>query len=231
MGTIIHFEETMNAKNLWILTEERPKKEVLKTIFEYFAKDHQCGFFGDTLRIIPILNEKHEFAFIYEVIGFTCAKVNRVFIKTISGYSSFVDFLIFYQDAMPVQTDTPIYAIEETKTDDKESRNTGVFQRCTKFVFVKHYYPSVKMIMLYALQVEQKKEPTQTYIFGTRLLLTFGVEILGKILNPNVFKPFTSINDIIAFKQNMRKAPKGNVPIIIFKENDKRIKAFHMTLI
>ena len=77
------------------------------------------------------------------------------------------------------------------------------------------------MIMLYALQVEQKKEPTQTYIFGTRLLLTFGVEILGKILNPNVFKPFTSINDIIAFKQNMRKAPKGNVPIIIFKENDK----------
>ena len=56
----------MNAKNLWILTEERPKKEVLKTIFEYFAKDHQCGFFGDTLRIIPILNEKHEFAFIYE---------------------------------------------------------------------------------------------------------------------------------------------------------------------
>ena len=169
----------MNAKNLWILTEERPKKEVLKTIFEYFAKDHQCGFFGDTLRIIPILNEKHEFAFIYEVVGFTCAKVNRVFIKTISGYSSFVDFLIFYQDAMPVQTDTPIYAIEETKTDDKESRNTGVFQRCTKFVFVKHYYPSVKMIMLYALQVEQKKEPTQTYIFGTRLLLTFGVEILG----------------------------------------------------
>lgn len=30
--------------NLWILTEERPKKEVLKIIFEYFAKDHNCGF-------------------------------------------------------------------------------------------------------------------------------------------------------------------------------------------
>ena len=65
----------MNAKNLWILTEERPKKEVLKTIFEYFAKDHQCGFFGDTLRIIPILNEKHEFAFIYEVVGFLAQKL------------------------------------------------------------------------------------------------------------------------------------------------------------
>ena len=30
----------------------------------------------------------------------------------------------------------PIYAIEETKTDDKESRNTGVYQRCSKFIFI-----------------------------------------------------------------------------------------------
>lgn len=27
------------GKNLWILTEERPKKVVLQSIFEYFAKD------------------------------------------------------------------------------------------------------------------------------------------------------------------------------------------------
>ena len=32
--------------NLWILTEERPKVEVLKMIFNYFANDHNCGFFG-----------------------------------------------------------------------------------------------------------------------------------------------------------------------------------------
>ena len=42
--------------NLWILTEERPKVEVLQTIFEYFAKDQRCGFFGCRLKIIPILN-------------------------------------------------------------------------------------------------------------------------------------------------------------------------------
>lgn len=43
------------SKNLWILTEERPKRSVLKMIFSYFAKDHNCGFFGDTIRIIPLL--------------------------------------------------------------------------------------------------------------------------------------------------------------------------------
>lgn len=85
----------MKAHDLWILTEERPKIEVLKMIFQYFAKDHQCGFFGDTLRIIPVLNDRHEFAFEYEVVGFHCAKVNRVILKTVSGYSSFVDFLVF----------------------------------------------------------------------------------------------------------------------------------------
>ena len=65
------------TKNLWVLTEERPKKKVLQMIFEYFAKDQGCGFFGDTLRIIPILNEDKHFAFTYEVIGFTCARVNQ----------------------------------------------------------------------------------------------------------------------------------------------------------
>lgn len=50
-------------------------------------------------------------------------------------------FLIFYQDKQPVVDDTPLYAIEETKTDDKESRNTGVYQRCSKFVFIQNFIP------------------------------------------------------------------------------------------
>lgn len=122
--------------NLWILTEERPKKDVLKMIFEYFAKDRNCGFFGDSIRIIPLLNKDKIFSFTYEVIGFKCAKVDKVYIKTVSGSSSFTDFLVFYQNNLPTVKDTPLYAIEETKTDDKESRNTGVYQRCSKFVFI-----------------------------------------------------------------------------------------------
>ena len=41
--------------NLWILTEERPKKEVLKKIFEKFALDNSFAVFIDSLRIFPIL--------------------------------------------------------------------------------------------------------------------------------------------------------------------------------
>lgn len=113
--------------NLWILTEERPKEEVLKMIFEYFAKDQHCGFFGDSIRIIAQLNVDKTFSFTYEVIGFKCSKVDKIFIKIVSGNSSFVDFLIFYQKNLPMATDIPLYAIEETKTDDQESRNTGVY--------------------------------------------------------------------------------------------------------
>lgn len=198
-------------KNIWILTEERPKKQVIATILQKFTQDYKLTGFIDSIRILPIL-QGGKFAFTYEVIGFRCNKVNKVYIKTVSGNSSFTDFLIFFQKEEPKQKDIPIYAIEETKTDDKESRNTGVYQRCSKFVFVDNYYPNAKKIMLYNLQIEQKEKPTETYIFGTRLLLTLGVEILGKKLDKDVFIPFETIDEVIDFKDNMRQPPKGNVP-------------------
>jgi hypothetical protein len=40
-------------KNFWFLTEERPKKEVLQTIFEKFAKDYGYEVSFETIRIIP----------------------------------------------------------------------------------------------------------------------------------------------------------------------------------
>jgi len=208
------------SKNLWFLTEERPKKEVIATIFQKFAKDNKVAVIIDTIRILPILN-KGKFTFTYEIIGLRCNLVDKIFVKTVSGNSSFTDFLIFYQKDEPTAKDTPIYAIEETKTDDKESRNTGVYQRCSKFVFIENYFPKTRKIMLYNLQIEQKEEPTDTYIFGTRLLLTLGVEILGKELNEKIFIPFKNIDEIIDFKENMRKAPKGNVPILLTKKRDK----------
>ncbi|MFJ1425826.1 hypothetical protein ACILD6_05820 [Capnocytophaga canimorsus] len=206
--------------NLWILTEERPKKKVLAVILQKFTQDYKLSGFIDSIRILPIL-QGGKFAFTYEVTGFRCNKVNKVYIKTVSGNSSFTDFLIFFQKEEPKQKDTPIYAIEETKTDDKESRNTGVYQRCSKFVFIDNYYPNTKKIMLYNLQIEQKEKPTETYIFGTRLLLTLGVEILGKKLDKEIFIPFGTTDEVIDFKNNMRQPPKGNVPILLNKQKDK----------
>ena len=210
----------MKNNNLWILTEERPKREVITSILMMFAKDYKFACFIDTIRILPIL-ENGKFTFLYEVVGFRCNKIERVFIKSVSGFSSFVDFLVFYQKQQPIQGDIPLYAIEETKTDDKESRNTGVYQRASKFVFLESYYPRIKKVMLYNLKVGQKEVPTATYIFGTKLLLTLGVEIMGKDLDKKIFRPFNSVDEIIASKKQMRHAPRGNVPIFIKKNGDK----------
>ncbi len=210
----------MKSSNLWILTEERPKIEVLQKIFVRFAHDRGFGFFGDNIRILPLLDEHGSFRFVYKVIGFDCSIVDCVYIKCVSGSSSFVDFLIFHQDAEPTLADTPIYAIEETKTADSESRNTGVMQRCSKFVYIKHYYPNTPMIMLYSLQVDENRAPTDTNIFGMRLLMTFGVDVIGKA-NNEAFVPFSSIDEMIAFKKQMRLPPKGNIPILITQFDNK----------
>lgn len=153
-------------------------------------------------------------------LDFTQKKINKVFIKIVSGYSSFVDFLIFYQNDPPNENDIPLYAIEETKTDDKESRNTGVYQRASKFVYLEYYYPDIRKIMLYNLRIPQKNIPTKTYIFGIKCLLTLGVEIIGKKHDPDIFTPFKSVNELIQFKADMRKAPKRNIPILIQQEKE-----------
>lgn len=208
-------------KNLWILTEERPKKDVIHNILFKFSKDNNIPCFIDTIRILPILTNNNNFSFTYEVVGFKSNKINQIFIKTISGQSSFVDFLIFYQEKIPKIEDNPVYAIEETKTDDAESRNTGIFQRASKFVYVDFFYNNIKKVMLYSLQIKQKEKQTQTNIFGTKCLLTLGVEIVGKKIDLENYSPFSSIDDLINFKNSMRLPPKGNVPILIKKESDK----------
>lgn len=202
-------------KNIWLLSEERPKNNIIQKIVEKFAADRHLDFKVDSkIRILPILKDK-TFMFVYEVVGVTCQNVNKIFIKLASGNSSFVDYLLFYEDKEPVFESAPLYAIEETKTDDSESRNTGVYQRCSKFVFVDFYYPGIKKIMLYNLQVPQKQKATETNIFGTRMLLTVGVEIMGKIMDDKTMKPFKSLEEMIAYKDSMKKAHKGNVPIQI----------------
>ncbi len=208
------------SKNLWILTEERPRASAIKTIFEYFAKQQGVGFLGGDVRVIPILDKDRCFSFTYRIVGIECNSVDNIFVKTVSGDSSFVDYLLFYQEAEPTSSDVPFCAIEETKTDDSESRNTGVYQRCSKFVYIRHYYPTTKLVMLYSLLVPQHQKATATSDFGNRLLLTYGVDIIGKTVDASL-KPFKSIDEIIEAKASMRKAPKGNVPILITKYSDR----------
>lgn len=206
---------------LWILTEERPKREVIEIIFRKFAKEKEIGFISSgSIKIIPLI-QNQSFTFTYEVLGINTPKVSQILIKTISGQSSFVDYLIYYQEDEPIPSDFPLFAIEETKTDDSESRNTGIYQRCTKFVYIDLFYEGVKKIMLYSLQVEQKEKPTSTNVFGSKLLATYGIEVLGKIQNQDQITPFNSIDELIKFKNSMRRPPKGNTPILIYKSTNE----------
>lgn len=211
------------GNNLWILTEERPKREVLHNIIQKFAEDKKFEMKIDNkldLSIIPVLDENGNFGFMYKVLGIHLAMVNDIFICIVSGNSSFVDFLVFYQKEKPnKESDIPLYLIEETKTSDQESRNTGVFQRASKFVFSDLYYRNVKKIMLYSLRIEEKNKLSRTNEFGSRCLETIGVQILGK--SQAEYMPFESIEELIKFKNSMRRPPKSNTPILIAKYDNK----------
>lgn len=212
----------MQISNLWILTEERPKNSVLRAIVEKFASDNKIGIFISHIHIIPILDRfSGNFTFCYKVVGVCSHFIKNIYIRNVSGSSSFVDFLVFFQEFSPNPlVDIPLYIIEETKTDDSESRNTGIYQRASKFVYASSIFPNTRKIMLYSLQVAQKDMPTQTNIFGTKCLMTLGVEILGKRLDGNLC-PFCSIDELIAFKNNMRRAHTNNTPIDIVQDNNK----------
>lgn len=210
--------------NLWILTEERPKLSVIKQIIDLYVKDFGGEYSkNEGLKIIPEI-DNGIFKFIYDVTGITLRNIKNIYILTVSGSSSFFDFLVFKQQNKPESglIDNLLMAIEETKTSDDESRNTGVYQRASKFVFIDAYTHNAKLYMLYndELECREDKEPSNTSKFGTDMLLTLGVDIIGKNLN-KWFKPFKKLNDIIEYKSNMRKPPAGNVPIEITHYPDR----------
>ena len=212
--------------NLWILTEERPKTSVILQIVNLYEKDFSSEItFLDkhNLKIKPIFNNGC-FSFKYIVEGIKIKNINEIIIKTVSGSSSFFDFLVFQQEQQPSEDDggNLLMAIEETKTNDDESRNTAVYQRSSKFVFIDAFYKNVKLYMLYNDELENRelKKPSDTSIFGTNLLLTLDVDIVGKNTS-KWFKKFNTIDDLIKFKASMRKPPAGNVPINIRRFDDK----------
>lgn len=207
--------------NLWILTEERPKANVIKNIIQIgFRKKSYDGLFNE-IRIIPLLDKNNLFIFTYKVVGIDSNQIADIFIKVIRGKSSFVDFIVFFQKDEPKQKDEPFLIIEETKTTDKESRNTGAGQRASKFPYAKIFYPNAEQIMLYSSTEEENKIPTKSNQFFTRLLITYGVEIHGKVLKKEIFQPFKNIDELINYKNDMRNPPKGNIPILIEKNKDK----------
>jgi len=212
--------------NLWILTEEKPKASTIAQILNLYCRDFGSSllFVNRGIRIKPLIIDKGVFSFVYSVEGVQVNGIKFINIITVSGSSSFLDFLVFRQDNPPVSgsADNLLMAIEETKTSDDESRNTGVYQRGSKFVFIDSFSRSVKTYMLYndELEAREEKKPSDTSIFGTNILLTIGVKIAGKGTD-KWFGCFSSLDELVSFKDNMRKPPKGNVPIDITRYSDR----------
>lgn len=207
-------------KNLWLYTEERPRVSTIQTIVGKFASDRNLKFaFSQKGKILPLM-KKGLFTFVYKIEGIKCERVKDIFVQIISGSGSFVDHIVFYSEQKPLLSDQPIYLIEETKTDDKESRNTGVYQRCSKFVYSEFFYPKVPKIMLYNLKISQKIKPTLTYTFGTKILKTLGVQIMGKQLDEKLYKPFQSVDQLISLK-NAMPPTKNGVSVRITKRGNK----------
>jgi len=207
---------------IWILSEERPKPEVIEEILYLYAKQKNKGLaiLERPLKITPeIINGI--FQGTYLVSGAEIDGQPNVAIKIASGHSSFVDFLVYDKSENPPETDAkPVLIIEETKTADTESRNTGIFQRASKFVFVDHYYPNSKKYMLYHLSVAEQKTPTSTNTFGSRLLSTISVEIVGKNITNLARAAFTSVTELIKGRSEVRRPPAGNVPITVEHRGD-----------
>jgi hypothetical protein len=207
---------------LWILSEERPKSGVIKSILKLYSEDKDTPIdVLDSLSIEPQFSDG-SFTHEYVVQGVTCKEIDEVKIKIIKGKSSFVDFLAYEGGVEPpAPNEKPEMLIEETKTADSESRNTGVYQRASKFVYGDFFYPDVSKIMLYNLRVSENEELTDTNKFGTKLLKTIGVRIVGKNQKTKSIEPFSSINEIIDFKNSMDKPPGSNTPIELDRKDDR----------
>ncbi|MGL6065255.1 MAG: hypothetical protein ACRC0S_09285 [Fusobacteriaceae bacterium] len=205
---------------LTIRTEERPKVSTLKEVLNIYLSSFKNTsiHFNETdiLSVSPIFRNKN-FSFNYEVNICNRRIIDilgqeTIPLKIVSGPSSFIDFLLF-------ENDTLVAMIEETKTDDSESRNTAVYQRASKFVYANILFPNIKKFMLYTSQFDPRDKPSDTAIFGTRLLKTIGVNIVSRNIYYSSLLPFENIDDIISYKWNMRRPPACNTPVLVTKNN------------
>lgn len=205
--------------HLWILSEERPKPTVIQEILKLYAEEREVDYNSSgKVEILPTFKDGC-FQFIYE-IQTDCIEI-PISLKIVSGNGSFVDFLVFETfGPPPTPKDSLALIIEETKTTDAESRNTGVLQRLSKFVTTDSMLDPAKKVMLYNIRVEDSVKPTATNKFGTRLLLTMDVETVGKNPLEIPLKRFSSVGELINEKNSMKRPPKGNVPILLTQQDE-----------
>ena len=66
--------------NLWILFEERPKTNIIKSILKIFIDDHNLNYKDEGLSILPIFKNKI-FGFSYKIENFKIEKIENIYLK------------------------------------------------------------------------------------------------------------------------------------------------------
>ena len=207
---------------IWILTEERPKIDVVQAILKKLQDDKNIEICFDNLKLLPLF-VKSVFQFKYLVEGIDI----QTTIMIVEGNNgSFLDHLVFYQDSKPDEDSVPVYVIEETKTTSSESRNVAVYQRLTKFVFVDMFekMKDSKKIMLYNLRTSYNTIPS-TVKFGMRVIKSLEVEVIGyDLADVTDFPKFRNLDDLMVSKNAIATRRTDNVSITINKIDTNTVR-------
>ena len=215
-------------KNLYILTEESISITEIKKIVDEASKECSLDIsLTEQVRVIPkILNNvfKHE----YELTGFQSIKINKVLIFGVDSFKDgsdrnpFVDYLVYLQEHKPDPKDlfkNCIFAIEATKTNTYDSRNTAMGQRAGKFVHLNYFLEDKKSttkLIMYKTHPQAAKDH-RSVEFVSRCLSDLPVKVDFWEDPPKKYQPFLNINDMITEKNAISATNKrtNDVPLKI----------------
>jgi hypothetical protein len=221
----------MQKDNLWILTEESINIVEIEKIIKETNNKCNLSISISQLKITPEIQGNY-FKHRYLIEGFHSKTIEKVYIKSIQPASQnpFVDFLVFLQEDEPDPNEkfkNCIFAIEATKTNTYDSRNTALGQRASKFVHLNFY-------------LETMKYPTTNVMYKTHPQAPKdhdSVVFIGKLLNhlPNktefwgsqtkTYMKFNTIEELITEKNKISaKNTRDNDTPIFVKYNKKDIR-------
>jgi len=191
-------------KTITILTEENPQIKEVEFIL--------C-LLNVICRVFEIISSVTDGVWDGAFVAKTNVPHINVEIRLVKGSGSFLDYIVYDHAQPDVNTSVPVLLMESTKTTDAESRNTAIYQRITKFVVAKLYYPDTPLVLYYNTAHHTR---TATSLFGRRMLATLGVKLydVNGAMDMTDSPPFTSVEEVKTEKNKMTEK-KGNISVKI----------------
>ncbi len=195
------------AQNVWILSEEPPKPEVLTRLTGLTAQRLNVAMTvaKGGVKLLPLAGEGNRFSFTYEVVGVTIPGVARLFFRLVTSPLHVVDYQVFLQDLMPIQADQPLFYVEEARLTDNEK--SGLFTRLAKWALLTRWHPEARdRVLLFTDSPLERKFPPVLkpgFLFALRLIKTLGIQIedapeaIGEVV------PFDSVEAVIEAKNQL----------------------------